>query len=67
MLAGGAMLGSIGLMAAKQKNVANFVGQWVPTLLLLGIYNKLGAKRRLEPSGLQIRFRVLPSTIVYLM
>jgi hypothetical protein len=26
-----------------------------------------GAKRRLEPSGLQIRFRVLPSTIVYLM
>jgi hypothetical protein len=32
---------SWGLLLARQRNVANFVGQWVPTLLLIGLYNKL--------------------------
>jgi hypothetical protein len=38
-------LGSIALSATLQftgrKEWANFVGQWAPTFLLLGIYNKL--------------------------
>ena len=40
-----AALGSIGLSLTLQmmgkKESANFVGQWAPTLLLLGLYNKL--------------------------
>ena len=38
-------VGSIGLSLALrllgQKHAANFVGQWVPTILILGLYNKL--------------------------
>ena len=38
-------IGSIGLSAALKfmgrDRDAQFVGQWVPTILLLGIYNKL--------------------------
>jgi hypothetical protein len=38
-------VGSIGLSAclhlAGRKEDAQFVGQWVPTILLLGLYNKL--------------------------
>jgi hypothetical protein len=38
-------LGAIGVSAALQcmgrKHDAQFVGQWVPTILLLGIYNKM--------------------------
>ena len=40
-----AALGSIGaslaLMAAGQEKKANFVGQWAPTFLILGLYNKM--------------------------
>ncbi len=47
-------LGSIGLSAGLQlvgqKERANFVGHWAPTLLILGLYNKLvkvaGSDRR---------------------
>ena len=38
-------VGSIGLSLALrvlgQKNASQFVGHWVPTILLLGLYNKL--------------------------
>ena len=38
-------VGSLGLSLTLrmfgQKHAANFVGQWVPTILLLGLYNKL--------------------------
>jgi hypothetical protein len=37
----GAMAGSATLQMAGQKQVSNFVGQWVPTLLILGLYNKM--------------------------
>lgn len=41
-LAGGAIALSLGFAATRErKGMANFVGQWVPTLLLLGIYNKI--------------------------
>jgi hypothetical protein len=36
-----AMVGSWVLMLFGQRNVANFVGQWVPTILIIGLYNKL--------------------------
>lgn len=40
--AAGAVALSLGLATSrKKKNWANFVGQWVPTILLLGIYDKM--------------------------
>jgi hypothetical protein len=37
----GSMVGSVALMAMGQDKKANFVGQWAPTLLILGLYNKM--------------------------
>jgi hypothetical protein len=49
VLAGGAMLGSLTLKLLGRHTTANFVGQWVPTILMLGLYNKvvkvLGSER----------------------
>ena len=36
----GAMAASLLLMVAGRKNVANFIGQWAPTILIMGLYNK---------------------------
>jgi hypothetical protein len=40
-LAVGAITGSAVLQIAGNKHVSLFVGQWAPTFLLLGLYNKL--------------------------
>lgn len=41
-LAGGAVALSFSLaMSKEKKDWANFVGQWVPTILLLGVYDKI--------------------------
>jgi hypothetical protein len=40
-LALGAMAVSATLMLMGRKTWANFVGQWVPTILIMGTYNKL--------------------------
>jgi len=37
----GSIAASAALMAQGRKAAANFVGQWAPTILLLGLYNKL--------------------------
>jgi hypothetical protein len=37
----GAMAVSAGLQVAGNKQVSNFIGQWAPTLLIFGLYNKL--------------------------
>lgn len=37
----GAIALSLGLRVAGKKNASVFVGEWVPTVLLLGVYNKL--------------------------
>ncbi|EYF02026.1 hypothetical protein [Chondromyces apiculatus] len=37
----GAMAASAGLMLAGKKQVANFIGQWAPSLLVIGLYNKV--------------------------
>lgn len=38
-------IGAIGisllLMLAGRRDLANFVGQWAPTILIMGLYNKL--------------------------
>lgn len=40
-LAIGSIALSAGLVMTNRKNLANFVGLWVPTLLIFGLYNKL--------------------------
>jgi len=48
----GSALAALGLMIAGKRALSNFVGQWVPTILLLGIYNKIvkvAGHDRLEP------------------
>jgi Cupin superfamily protein len=40
-LAGGAMVGSLVLKMMGRNTTANFVGEWVPTILMLGLYNKI--------------------------
>ncbi len=37
----GCMAASLTLKACKQDHLALFVGQWVPSFLLFGIYNKI--------------------------
>jgi hypothetical protein len=37
----GAMAVSAGLQVGGKQQVSNFVGQWAPTILILGLYNKL--------------------------
>ena len=32
---------SLALMMAGRRQAANFVGQWAPTILIMGLYNKL--------------------------
>jgi len=55
LLGGGAILGSVVLKAMGRHATANFVGQWVPTLLMLGLYNKMvklmGSDRRTNGSS----------------
>jgi hypothetical protein len=40
-IAVGAMAASATFQAMGNKNVSLFVGQWAPTLLIMGLYNKL--------------------------
>ena len=40
-LAGGSILGALALKIAGKDHEALFVGQWAPTFLLLGVYNKI--------------------------
>lgn len=40
-LAGGSIVASLTLKVMGQGKTALFVGQWAPTFLLLGLYNKL--------------------------
>ncbi|HYE19547.1 MAG TPA: hypothetical protein VEA69_13935 [Tepidisphaeraceae bacterium] len=40
-LAGGSILGSLTLKMMGRPHDALFVGQWAPTFLILGLYNKI--------------------------
>lgn len=37
----GAIAISLLLMLTGRRDLANFVGQWAPTILIMGLYNKL--------------------------
>jgi len=37
----GSIAGSLVMMAMGEEKKANFIGQWAPTLLILGMYNKM--------------------------
>lgn len=37
----GSIAGSLVLQLTGKRNLSNFVGQWAPTFLILGLYNKL--------------------------
>ena len=39
--AGGSILGSLMFQMMGQEKKAFFIGQWAPTFLILGLYNKL--------------------------
>ena len=39
--AGASIMGAVGLRATGRKDDAQFIGQWAPTFLMLGLYNKL--------------------------
>lgn len=41
VLAVASMAVSAGFMISGRKQVANFIGQWAPSLLVIGLYNKL--------------------------
>jgi hypothetical protein len=41
VLAGGAAAGSLALKLMGRNETANFVGEWVPAILMLGLYNKM--------------------------
>ena len=45
LAAGASVLGSAVLHVMNRKDTSNFVGQWAPTLLILGVYNKLVKQR----------------------
>jgi hypothetical protein len=40
-LAGGSVAASLVLRILNRRDDANFVGEWAPTFLILGLYNKL--------------------------
>lgn len=40
-LAVGSMIASAIFQLAGKRQTANFIGQWVPSLLVIGVYNKL--------------------------
>ena len=41
VLGGGAVVGALVLKVMGRDTSANFVGQWAPTLLMLGLYKKM--------------------------
>jgi hypothetical protein len=45
----GVMALSAGLQIMGNRQVSNFIGQWAPTLLLLGLYNKMVKLHGSEP------------------
>jgi hypothetical protein len=44
----GSMVASALLQVSGKREVSNFVGQWAPTILILGLYNKLVKQHGLD-------------------
>jgi hypothetical protein len=58
-LAVGSMVASAAFMIAGKKQVANFIGQWAPSLLVIGLYNKVV---KLEDELISQRQRIQPAS-----
>jgi len=41
LLAGGSIVASLGFKIFGKSSTANFIGQWAPTFLMIGLYNKV--------------------------
>ena len=52
-LAGASIITSLALKLVGDKDRALFVGQWAPTFLILGVYNKLVKHRAPDPSDIR--------------
>ena len=53
--AGASLVGSITLRAMGRNNLSLFVGQWVPTFLIFGLYNKVVKVAGSERSAASLR------------
>jgi hypothetical protein len=49
-LAVGAMAASAALVLSGRKQIGNFVGQWAPSILIMGLYNKITRELRARPA-----------------
>jgi hypothetical protein len=56
-LAVGAMAASAALLVTGRKQLALFVGQWAPSILIIGLYNKLAKEIALPQRDAVARFR----------
>jgi hypothetical protein len=45
-LAMGAMAASAALVLSGRKQLGNFIGQWAPSILIMGTYNKIAKELR---------------------
>jgi len=50
--AGGSIIGSLTLQCMGRQHASLFVGQWAPTFLILGLYNKLVKVAGSDPGGM---------------
>jgi hypothetical protein len=50
-LAVGAMAASAALVMSGRKQLGNFVGQWAPSILIMGLYNKLAKEVAVPQTG----------------
>jgi hypothetical protein len=58
-LAVGAMAASAALVLSGRKQLGNFVGQWAPSILIMGLYNKLAKEIAVPRSQRITRHREL--------
>jgi hypothetical protein len=49
-LAVASMAASAALVLTGRKQIGNFVGQWAPSILIMGLYNKLTRELRARPA-----------------
>jgi hypothetical protein len=50
-LAVGAMAASAALVLSGRRQLGNFVGQWAPSILIMGLYNKMAKELVVPQSG----------------
>lgn len=55
-LAVASMAASAALLLSGRKQLANFVGQWAPSILIMGLYNKIAKEVALPQREAMARF-----------